>query len=281
MVNFNGDLISDDKKFVSSFNRGFSYGDSLFETMRFSGGKLFFWEDHYFRLMASMRLLRMEIPMSFTPEFLENEIKKTICIDQNMKDTFRVKLQVWRKDGGKYAPTTNEVDFCIHFEKLQIPFYTLIEEACEIELFKDHYITSGILSTLKTNNKIINVLGSIYAKENGYDNCLLVNENKMIVEALQSNIFLVNGYKIKTPPLEDGCLNGILRLQIIAIIAQMPDYVLEIESVTPFELQKADEIFLTNVITGIRPVSKYRKKEFTNVVAKELLAKLNVRARLG
>ncbi|HBY67665.1 MAG TPA: aminotransferase class IV, partial [Flavobacteriaceae bacterium] len=79
----------------------------------------------------------------------------------------------------------------------------------------------------------------------------------------------------------DGCLNGILRKQVIKIIGQMPDYILEQTSVSPFELQKADEIFITNVITGIQPVSKYRKKEYTREVAKELLAKLNVKARLG
>ena len=94
-------------------------------------------------------------------------------------------------------------------------------------------------------------------------------------------MLILNGYKIKTPPLADGCLKGILRQQIISIIAQMPDYILEEASVSPFELQKADEIFVTNVIQGIVPMTKYRKKEYTNLVAKELLSKLNVKARLG
>ncbi len=281
MVNFNGKLLSENENYLTAANRGLSYGDAVFETMRFSGGKIYFWEDHYFRLMANMRILRMEIPMQFTPEFLESEIKKTVEHSENLQQAFRIKLQVWRKEGGKYAPTTNEVDFAISFEILQTPFYTLNENKYEVELFKDHYVNSGLLSTLKTNNKIINVLGSIYATENEYENCLLLNENKMIVEALQSNLFLVNGYKIKTPPLEDGCLNGILRLQILSILSQMPDYIIEIESITPFELQKADEMFLTNTIMGIQPVTKYRKKEFENKVAKEILAKLNVKARLG
>ena len=128
---------------------------------------------------------------------------------------------------------------------------------------------------------MINVLGSVFAAENDYQNCLLLNENKMVVEALNGNIFLVNGYKIKTPPLSDGCLKGVLRKQMIDIIGLLPDYILEEETVSPFELQKADELFITNVITGIQPVTKYRKKVFENKVAKELLAKLNVKARLG
>ena len=103
----------------------------------------------------------------------------------------------------------------------------------------------------------------------------------MVVEALNGNLFLVNGNQIKTPPLADGCLNGILRKQLIAICKQLPEYILLEESVTPFELQKADEMFITNVISGIQPITKYRKKEYVNTVAKELLGKLNAKARLG
>ncbi len=280
MINFNGTLQETNTTILPD-NRGLNYGDAVFETLRVSGGKIYFWEDHYFRLMASMRILRMEIPMSFTPEYLEEQVIKTITSSENKNGAFRAKILVWRKTGGKYSPTTNDVEFLITSEKLAEPFYTLNDSFYEIELFKDHYINSGLLSTLKTNNKVLNVLGSVYAQENDYANCLLLNEKKQVVEALNGNIFLVKGYKIKTPPITDGCLNGVLRKQIIKILGQMPDYVLEEESVSPFELQKADEIFITNVIVGIQPVSKYRKKEYDREVAKELLAKLNVKARLG
>ena len=280
MINFNGTQQETNATILPD-NRGLNYGDAVFETLRVSGGKIYFWEDHYFRLMASMRILRMEIPMSFTPEYLEEQVLETIASSENKNGAFRAKILVWRKTGGKYSPTTNNVEFLITSEELANPFYTMDDSFYEIELFKDHYINSGLLSTLKTTNKVLNVLGSVYAQENDYANCLLLNEKKQVVEALNGNIFLVNGYKIKTPPIEDGCLNGILRKQIIKILGQMPDYVLEETSVSPFELQKADEIFITNVITGIQPVSKYRKKEYGREVAKELLAKLNVKARLG
>lgn len=280
MINFNGTLQENNSTILPD-NRGLNYGDAVFETLRVSGGKIYFWEDHYFRLMASMRILRMEIPMSFTPEYLEEQVLNTIASSENKNGAFRTKILVWRKTGGKYSPTTNNVAFLITSEELANPFYTMDDTFYEIELFKDHYINSGLLSTLKTTNKVLNVLGSVYAQENDYANCLLLNEKKQVVEALNGNIFLVKDYKIKTPPITDGCLNGILRKQIIKILGQMPDYVLEETSVSPFELQKADEIFITNVITGIQPVSKYRKKEYRQEVAKELLAKLNVKARLG
>lgn len=281
MVNINGTLFKAAEANVNADNRGLLYGDAVFETIRYSGDKLFFWEDHYFRFMAAMRLLRMEIPMSFTPEFLQQEILKTIEAAQLQKRSCRVRITVWRKAGGKYAPATNDLEYMIQLEALEHPFYILNDTPYEIELFKDHYLNSGLLSTLKTNNRIINVLGSVFAKENDYHNCLLLNENKMVVEALNGNIFLVNGYKIKTPPLDDGCLKGVMRKQIMSILLELPDYVLEEASVSPFELQKADELFITNVVTGIQPVTKYRKKEFTNSLASELIGKLNVKARLG
>ena len=150
-----------------------------------------------------------------------------------------------------------------------------------MDLYKDNYISPTILSTLKTNNKALNVVASIYANENDYDNCLLLNTNKNVVEALNSNVFIVKDKIIKTPPLTDGCLKGVMRKQIIEIIKMLPEYSIEETSISPFELQKADEVFLTNVIQGVQSVTKYRKKSFSNQLAKELIGKLNLKVRLG
>ncbi|HMC01245.1 MAG TPA: aminotransferase class IV, partial [Flavobacteriaceae bacterium] len=156
----------------------------------------------------------------------------------------------------------------------------LKDETYEVDLFKDYYITPDLLSTLKTNNKVLNVIASIYASENNLQNCLLLNTNKHVIEALNGNVFIVKGNTIKTPPLMDGCLKGIMRKQVIEILQSMSDYNLEETSISPFELQKSDELFLTNVITGIQPITKYRKKDFTNEVSKKLIQKLNVKIRL-
>lgn len=278
MVNFNGNL-SENTTLLEVENRGLKYGDALFETLRVVANKILFWEDHYFRLMESMRILRMEIPMNFTMEFLEEQILNTL--KANGLINARVRCTIFRGNGGLYAPTSNDVAYIIAANELNSPFYLLSDAAYEVDLYKDFYINKGLLSTLKTNNKIINVLGSVYAKENDLDNCLLVNEDKSVVEALNGNIFLVKGNTIKTPPINDGCLKGILRMQLIEILEKLPDYELKQESISPFEIQKADEFFITNVIQGIVPITKYRKKQFTTTVAKDLLAKLNMRIRLG
>jgi len=281
MINLNGNLLQEDQSAIAINNRGLNYGDAVFETLRFSGGKIYFWEDHYFRLMASMRILRMEIPMNFTMEFLEEEILKTFSSIIDRSKGYRVKLLVWRKSGGKYTPQIKEVEYAISFEEIGNPFYTLSRSKNEVELFKDYFVISGLLSTLKTTSRLINILGGIFAKENDYDNCLLLNEQKQVIEALNGNLFLVAGNTIKTPPLTDGCINGIMRKQVLAILESMPHYEVREASISPFELQKADELFITNIIGGIMPITKYRRKEYGNELAEELVSKLNIRAKLG
>ena len=281
MINFDGKLLSKEVDFLNHENRGLRYGDSLFETIRVVNGKLIFWEEHYLRLMASMRILRMEIPMNFTMEYLEDQIVKTIKTNTLEEQTVRVRLTVYRKNGGLYTPDTNTISFLIEVKALPTSFYIIEDAAYEVELFKDFYVNPDMLSTLKTNNKILNVVGSIYAKENKYQNCLLLNTNKSVVEALNGNLFLVKGNVIKTPPISDGCLNGIIRKKLLAILAKIEDYTLIEESISPFELQKADELFITNAVIGIQPITKYRKKDFGNKVSKNLLGKLNASARLS
>jgi branched-chain amino acid aminotransferase len=280
-VNYNGNILPESENFLNHENRGLRYGDAVFESIRVSGDTIFFWEDHYLRLMASMRILRMEIPMNFTMEFLASEIKKTAASNGLTNGTARIRLTIFRNNGGLYLPESNEISYCIEAKVLSSPFYILEEENYEVELFKDFYVNADMTSTLKTNNKIIHGVGSIFAKENDDQNCILLNHNKQVVEFLNGNIFMVKGTSIKTPPLKDGCLNGILRKKLIEVLGKLEDYTFEEASISPFDLQKADELFLTNSIVGIRSITKYRKKEFTNLVAKDLMGKLNAKARLG
>mgnify|MGYP001234274050 FL=1 len=280
MININGTILEDSEAYLSVDNRGFAYGDAVFETIKVNSKPLF-WEAHYFRLMASMRILRMEIPMHFTPEFLESQIMDLVDTQSEKAKSYRVKLTVFRATGGYYTPTSNAVKFTIALAPLDSDIYNSHTDSCEIELFKDYFIAPNLLSTLKTNNKAINVVGSIFAKENNYDNCLLLNTNKNIIEALNGNVFLVKDNVIKTPPLADGCLKGIIRDQLIDMISKSDNYDLIETSISPFELQKADEIFITNVIQGIKPVTKFRKKTYTTEAAKKFQNKLNIKLRLG
>ncbi|WP_115463144.1 aminotransferase class IV [Winogradskyella aurantiaca] len=283
MVNSNGHLLAPEQAHVSISNRAYNYGDGLFETIKAVNGKLFFWEDHYFRLMSSMRIMRMEIPMDFTMEFLEAEILKTLEANNLIQKSARVRVQIDRGEGGLYLPLENtEIRFLIKVTELDSPFYTIDDAQTNlVDIYKDFYVAPGLLSGLKSNNKALNVMGSIYAKENGYNNCLLVNTNKNVIEALNGNLFLVKGDRIKTPPLTDGCLKGVMRKQILELLLEDLNYITEEESISPFELQKADELFITNVVQGIVPITQYRKKSYQTDFSKGLIKKLNVKIRLA
>jgi branched-chain amino acid aminotransferase len=273
MINFNGTIVSEDANILTQ-NRAFLYGDAVFETVKVINNKILFLEDHYFRLMSSMRVVRMEIPMNFTMEYLEEQILALVAKNQKLNSS-RARITVYRNDGGYYLPQNNTVSFLIHSVALENTLYSIEKKHYEVDLYKDFYITKQLLSSIKTTNKIINITGSIFANENGLDNCLLLNDSKNVVEALQGNLFMLLGNKLITPPVSEGCLNGVMRKQILSLAKKIENLEVVEEVISPFDLQKADELFITNVIKGIQPITQYRKKVFTTSLSVQLTEKLN------
>ncbi|MCA0350208.1 MAG: aminotransferase class IV [Bacteroidetes bacterium] len=273
MINFNGSIQNSDFN-VSITNRSFLFGDGIFETMKIVDGKILFFEDHYFRLMASMRIVRMEIPMNFTLEFIENQILDLVS-QLAILEAARVRFTVFRNDGGFYSPVTNAVSYIIQANAIESKYYSFVNQKFEVDLYKDNLISKQILSTLKSTSKIVQVTASVFAKENELDSCIMLNDSKNVVETISGNIFMLMDTVLITPPISEGCLNGIMRKQILGLAKFFPEIEFKEAIISPFDLQKADELFLTNVIMGIQPISKYRKKEFQNIFTKKLLEKLN------
>lgn len=273
MINFNGIIVSNDTSLLTQ-NRGFLFGDAVFETVKIVDSKILFLEDHYFRLMSSMRVIRMEIPMNFTMEYLEEQIL-ALATAKNSALSARARITVYRNDGGYYLPKTNTVSFLINVESIDNKIYSISQGEYVVDLYTDFYVTKQLLSSIKSTNKIINVTASIFANENGLDNCLLLNDSKNVIEALQGNIFMLKGNKLITPPVSEGCLNGVMRRQVLALARKIENLEVVEEAISPFDLQKSDELFITNVIKGIQPVTKYRKKEFSTNLSTILVQKLN------
>ena len=187
----------------------------------------------------------------------------------------RVRCTVFRNAGGYYLPQTNTVSYLIQATALPSGEYVLNAEPYEVDLYKDFYVSKHLLSTLKTTNKMLHITGSIFAQENGFQTCLLLNDEKNVVEALHGNLFLRSGSTVITPPLSEGCLNGIMRKQLIRLLGKQSMYTLLEQPISPFDLQKADELFVTNVIRGIQPITTYRKQSYTTELAQYLLIHLN------
>ena len=266
-INYNG-ILTEQSIILSRDNRAFNYGDGLFETIKIHKKNICFFEDHYFRLMASMRMLRMEIPMNFTLEFLEKEIEKLIKVCENFENG-KVRLTIFRKDGRGYLPENQEICYLIVAD--QGNFYP--QKTYAIDLFKDYLIPLNLLSNIKSTNRILNVLSSIFAKENQVNQSVLLNQQKRLVEVSNGNIFLVKKNLVKTPPIEEGCINGIARKKIIALLEKDPNWQIQQLPISPFELQTCDEIFVTNAIIGVQGVTRYRKKRYTTEASAYLYQK--------
>ena len=279
MVNFNGTIISESENTLFD-NRAFLYGDGVFETVKILDGKILFLEDHYFRLMSGMRIVRMEIPMDFTMEYFESQILSTAKANECLQSG-RARMTVYRNTGGYYLPKDASVSYLVAADVLENSLYTISNKEYEVDLYKDFYVSQQLLSTVKTTNRLINITGSIFADENGLDNCLLLNDSKNVIEALQGNLFMLINGKLVTPPISDGCLNGVMRKQVLEITRKIADFEVVEESISAFDLQKADALFITNVIKGIQPITRYRKKDFAIDFSESLILKLNTMIRLG
>lgn len=273
MVNFNGTL-QDTTMLLSTTNRSFLYGDGVFETVKVVDGKVLFVEDHYFRLMSSLRIVRMKIPMIFTLEYFEAQLLSLVQA-LKIEDSARVRFTVFRNEGGYYTPTDSTVSFVIQASALPNKEYTCVSTKYEVDLYKDFLVTKHLLSTLKTNSKMIQITASIFAQENQLDSCLLINDSKNVVEATNGNLFMLMGNSLITPPVSEGCLNGIMRKQIMNLAKKIEGVEMVELPISPFDLQKADGLFVTNVIQGVLPISKYRKKEYESTICNQLVSLLN------
>lgn len=272
MINHNGALTGAHAPIFTAQNRGLLYGDAVFETIRYSQKHLHFFEDHYFRLMAAMRVFRMNIPMTFTPEFLEQECLRVIEAQSEMAPAWRIRLTVYRNDGGAYLPKTRDVQYLVEAKPLQHDQYQAAADY-KVELFNDYYLQKSMLSNLKSNNKALQVIGSIFMEEQGFDNGILVNDEKEVVEFLNGNLFVVDDGKLRTPPISSGCLDGIMRKQVIRI-AKKAGITCTEETISPFDLQRVQEVFMTNAVVGIQSVASYRRTTYKNSVAASLQQRL-------
>jgi branched-chain amino acid aminotransferase len=262
----------EDEQVFTIKNRGFRYGDALFESIRVIDGKPCSLEDHFIRLKKGMSVLKMHSAnISF------NELKEQIVklIEKNhIKKGGRVRLTVFRSGEGLYTPENEGKSYAIEAQPFEDNDYVLNENGLSIDVYNELRRSKNILSQIKTTNNIPNVLAGIYTKESGLDDCIILNDQGRIVEALSSNIFLYKNNNLYTPSLDEGCLDGIMRKQVLKVAKDMNINVFE-GMVNGSMLLQADELFLTNAIRGVKWVVSYRQKRYFNKAAKEILEHLN------
>jgi branched-chain amino acid aminotransferase len=248
-------------------NRAQAYGDGLFETMRVSQGKVLNPEEHYFRLLAGMRILRMPIPSHWNPDGWLADL--AISGLDPLVD-HRVRLSVWRSGGLGYAP---EIRSGVEWEVRTVPLdgvgYPNPVHRPELGIFQDHRKGAGILSNVKTSSAVLYVLAAGFAREQHVDEVLILNQENQVLEASKSNVLLVQGSDLITPPLSSGALRGVMREVVLGLAPQLGLQVRE-ELFSPFALQSSDEVWLTNAIQGVAAVQKFRKTNFESTRAEAM-----------
>ncbi|PCJ27403.1 MAG: hypothetical protein COA97_03800 [Flavobacteriales bacterium] len=271
-INYNGFLYLEEEKVFSVNNRAFKYGDALFESIRVINGKPCYLEDHFIRLKKGMTVLKMRSAnISFND--LKNQIEK--LIEKNhIRRGGRVRLTVFRSGDGLYTPEDEGKSYVIEARPYMDNDYVLNENGLNIDVYNDLKRPRNILSQIKTTNNIPHVLTGIYKKENDLDDCIVLNDQGRIVEAISSNIFLYKNNNLYTPSLDEGCMDGIMRKQVLRIAKEMNINVFE-GMLNGSMLLQADEMFLTNAIKGIQWVVSYRQKRYFSKATKEVLSHLN------
>lgn len=272
-INYNGTLFPVDQPLLKLSNRSFRYGDGLFETIRLAGGHVQLLDAHVARMKQAASLVKFQLPEEFSEDWLRRQILELVVANGSVSDA-RIRLSIFRNDGGWYMPETNSVSYTIELTKLEEQNYQLNAKGLLIDVYTAFKKSTNALSSLKSANGLLYVLAGIHRKELKLDECLILNEQGQIIEAISSNLFAVKNGVLYTPPVSDGCINGVMRNKIIEIAQENRIAVYEI-AVMQSVLLAADELFLTNAVHGIRWVVAYKQKRYFNSTAKKLVEKLN------
>jgi len=269
---YNGEIISN-KALLKSNNRAFRYGDGLFESFRTFGNQIPFLSQHLHRLNKGMKLLSYNLCDCLNEDAVLSMVNQ-LCAQNEIEGSARIRLTVFRKDGGLYAPENNDFDYIIEATACKESEYTLATKGLIIGISKTVIKPVNPLSEIKSANALLMVIAAQEAQKKHWNDALLLNDKGNIAEATSSNLFIVKGKTIYTPPISDGAMDGIMRQQI-AIIIKKSNYKLKVKSLTVSDLETADEIFLSNAIRGIIWVVGYDKKRFYNKAAKQINLLLN------
>ena len=272
-VNFNGKIIDGDTIGFNQLKRGFNFGDGLFETIRVFNGKIICLDAHFNRISSGLDVLKIKQNYSFNQNSLERYVNE-LLLYKNIKYGGKVKLYIFRAGLGTYKPETNQMSFVVEAMDLEQNKYVLNKKGFLVDIYSEYSKTVNQLSFFKTSNSLLYVLAAVTASENNLDDLFIVNEKNEIIESSNSNVFFLKEDVLLTPPLSSGCIEGVMRIEVIRAAKDLGINVLE-SNVYEEDLEKSREIFLTNVISGIRWVGGYKKKRFYNFISKKIIEKLN------
>ena len=273
LVNINGQLLNSGDTAISYDNRSFRYGDGFFETIRCIKGLPLWMEDHFHRIQRSAELLKLNLPDHASVEFFSDQIHKLLSLN-GLGKAARVRLSIWREAKGFYRPDGSDAGYMIETSALENEFFILNKKGLLVGVYNQLQKPTEFLSRIKSSNALVYIMASLFSVENGWDDALILNTEGNIAEATSSNVFVVKKNIIYTPGISQGCVEGVMRLNILRLAASA-GYNVHENSITLKDLLDADEVFLTNTIAGVQWVKAFSDKRYYSKVASHLIELLN------
>ena len=270
--NYNGKLIENNTNLISVNNRGFRFGDGLFETMKSSKNNLLFAADHFNRLLKGLEILQFKVPVHFSTEKLEQQVLKLLNKNHHL-NMARVRFMVFRGDGGLYDEINPAPNYLIQSWPLPNDAGQWNSNGLVLGIYKEVKKSCDILSNLKHNNFLPYVMAAMHAKKQKWNDAVMLNIDNRLCDTTIANIFLVKDEIVYTPSLQEGCIAGIMRQHIIQRLTLNNVQVKE-SKITLDNLMEADEVFLSNSIYNIRWVQIIGDKKYKNKFTQKIYSML-------
>lgn len=263
MINSDGTLISSFSEIPADLIQKLHSEFRITEKLRYQKGKILFWEQHYFRMIASLRRHRFQIPITYTMEYLQAEIDKLMGAETSTSNNALIHFQ--------FLPYQDTIAFLMSIAQVAALDQTEPSQNYDLDLFKEASVQASNLSNLSTTNKTVFTIGKRYAEENGLDDCILLNDQKNLVETLQGSLYLFQENKILTPNLESGCQDFTFRTAFNEwLLKGTAGLELLEQPINPFELQKSKELLVLSIEYGGQSITQYRKTSYNSVQSQKV-----------
>ncbi len=263
----NGKFLEKEKAFIQHDDQSFRYGYGLFETIKLRQGKLQLWPLHVKRLMHGIAILKIVPPSFFTTEKLTDEIINC-CRKNKLEDNARVRLSISGGNGGVFDGN-DKMNYLIECYPLTEAGDTLNENGLVTGVFKDAVKAIDKFCNLKSANYLPYMMAAKFAKENKWNDVVVLNNKGNIADTTITNIFFIKDEMVFTPALTEGCIAGVMRENLLRLL-QQNNFAVKETAVTINDLLQADEIFLTNAIRGVRWVKEFESKKYQNTLTQKI-----------
>jgi branched-chain amino acid aminotransferase/4-amino-4-deoxychorismate lyase len=254
-VLYNGSLVDESILNLDMENRAFAYADGFFETIVFDRQTCKYLDLHFNRITKAIEAFKFEHSAPLNWETFDTSIN-TLLHENRAIERGRIKIIFWRSNGGLYMPKIHEFE-CLAkiFPQKEINY--IKKKVGIYDAFPKTFTPISFCKNIASN---VYTFAQIAAKEKSYDDMIIVNPWRELIEGGSSNLFVVYKNTIYTPPIESGCIDGVMRSKIVEW-CHTNSVVLEYKNINEAFIAISDGVFFANV-TGIFEVQAVENIQF-------------------